>query len=67
MRKKKSRDSYIKFKNTADRVMAGAGLVILSPVMAGIAIAIKAEEGISAPVFFKIGRASCRERVSLRV
>ena len=52
MRKKKSRDSYIKFKNTADRVMAGAGLVILSPVMAGIAIAIKAEEGISAPVFF---------------
>ena len=53
MKKKKSRDSYIKFKNTADRVMAGAGLVILSPVMAGIAIAIKAEEGISAPVFFK--------------
>ena len=53
MRKKKSRDSYIKFKNTADRIMAGAGLVILSPVMAGIAIAIKAEEGISAPVFFK--------------
>ena len=53
MRRKKSRDSYIKFKNTADRVIAGAGLVILSPVMAGIAIAIKAEEGISAPVFFK--------------
>ena len=53
MRRKKSRDSYIKFKNTADRILAGAGLVILSPVMAGIAIAIKAEEGISAPVFFK--------------
>lgn len=53
MKKKKLRDSYIKFKNTADKVMAGAGLVILSPVMAGIAIAIKAEEGISAPVFFK--------------
>ena len=53
MKKKRSRDSYIKFKNTADRVMAGAGLVILSPVMAGIAIAIKVEEGISAPVFFK--------------
>ncbi len=53
MRKKKLTDFYIKFKNAADRIMAGVGLLILSPVLAGIAIAIKAEEGISAPVFFK--------------
>lgn len=51
--KEKQKKSYIKLKNISDRILAGIGLVVLSPVMAGIAVAIKMEEGISAPVFFK--------------
>lgn len=50
---RKPSESYIKLKKATDKILSGAGLVILSPVFAGIAIAIKAEDGITAPVFFK--------------
>jgi len=44
---------YIKVKYLADRVLAAAGLVVLSPVFAAIALAIKLEDGWDAPIFFK--------------
>ena len=50
---RKPSESYIKLKRATDKILSGAGLVVLSPVFAGIAIAIKAEDGITAPVFFK--------------
>lgn len=48
----KKQKKYIKFKYAADRVLAGVGLVVLSPVFAAISAAIKIEDGIKAPVFF---------------
>ena len=50
---RKPSESYLKLKKATDKILSGAGLVILSPVFAGIALAIKAEDGITAPVFFK--------------
>ena len=50
---RKPSESYLKLKKTTDKILSGAGLVVLSPVFAGIAIAIKLEDGITAPVFFK--------------
>ena len=50
---RKPSESYLKLKKATDKILSGAGLVILSPVFAGIAIAIKLEDGITAPVFFK--------------
>ena len=50
---RKPSESYLKLKKATDKILSGAGLVVLSPVFAGIAIAIKAEDGLSAPVFFK--------------
>ena len=50
---RKPSESYLKLKKATDKILSGAGLVVLSPVFAGIAIAIKAEEGLTAPVFFK--------------
>lgn len=50
---RKPSESYLKLKKATDKILSGAGLVILSPVFAGIAIAIKAEDGLTAPVFFK--------------
>ena len=44
---------YIQKKYLADRILAGLGLVVLSPVFAAIFLAIKLEEGWKAPVFFK--------------
>lgn len=43
---------YFRFKSRLDRILSLAGLVILFPVFAGIAVAIKCEDGIKAPVFF---------------
>lgn len=43
---------YMKLKNAVDRILGGIGLVVLSPVYLAITIAIKAEDGILAPVFF---------------
>lgn len=40
-------------KDVTDRLLAGGGLIVLSPLFLGIMAAIKAEEGIGAPVFFK--------------
>lgn len=48
---RKPSESYLKLKKATDKILSGAGLVILSPVFAGIAIAIKLEDGITAPVF----------------
>ncbi|MGN0393560.1 MAG: sugar transferase [Bariatricus sp.] len=42
----------MKMKNIIDRILGGIGLVVLSPVYLGIILAIKAEDGIKAPVFF---------------
>lgn len=50
---RKPSESYLKLKKATDKILSGAGLVALSPVFAGIAIAIKAEDGLTAPVFFK--------------
>lgn len=50
---RKTSESYLKLKKATDKILSGAGLVVLSPVFAGIAIAIKAEDGLTAPVFFK--------------
>ena len=50
---RKPSERYLKLKKATDKILSGAGLVILSPVFAGIAIAIKAEDGLTAPVFFK--------------
>ena len=50
---RKPSESYLKLKKAIDKILSGAGLVILSPVFAGIALAIKAEDGFTAPVFFK--------------
>lgn len=44
--------NYIEFKNFVDKIVSIMGLVFLSPVFLGIAMAIKLEEGWSAPVFF---------------
>jgi len=44
---------YIKVKYLADRVLAAAGLIVLSPVFAAIALSIKLEDGWDAPIFFK--------------
>lgn len=46
------RVKYMKMKNIIDRILGGIGLVVLSPVYLGIILAIKAEDGIKAPVFF---------------
>lgn len=43
---------YIGVKTAVDTVMAGMGLVILSPVFLAIIVAIKVEDGWKAPVFF---------------
>ena len=40
---RKPSESYLKLKKATDKILSGAGLVILSPVFAGIAIAIKLE------------------------
>ena len=45
--------NYLKVKSALDVAAAGAGLVVLSPVLLGIAAAIKLEEGWRAPVFFR--------------
>lgn len=44
---------YSKVKDIIDRTAGVVGTVLLSPVFLGIVIAIKKEEGIKAPVFFK--------------
>lgn len=44
---------YSKIKDIIDRTAGVVGTVLLSPVFLGIVIAIKKEEGIKAPVFFK--------------
>lgn len=43
---------YIKFKTKLDQILAWAGMIILAPVFLAIIIAIKLEDGITAPVFF---------------
>lgn len=44
---------YYKIKSALDVVCAWAGMIILSPLFLGIVIAIKVEDGITAPVIFK--------------
>lgn len=44
---------YSKIKSSIDKAAAIAGTVLLSPIFLGIVVAIKKEEGIKAPVFFK--------------
>lgn len=43
---------YMKVKNIIGRALGGIGLVVLSPVYLAIIVAIKKEDGITAPVFF---------------
>lgn len=43
---------YFWVKSVLDILLAAVGLVVLSPVLLGVAVAIKCEEGIKAPVLF---------------
>lgn len=43
---------YFAFKSKLDKIMSLGGLIVLSPVFLGIAVAIKLEDGIKAPVLF---------------
>lgn len=43
---------YFTFKSKLDKIMSLGGLIVLSPVFLGIAVAIKLEDGIKAPVLF---------------
>lgn len=43
---------YIELKTKLDQILAWAGMIILAPVFLAIIIAIKLEDGITAPVFF---------------
>lgn len=49
----KRQKRYLKFKNIADVILGCVGVIVLSPVFLAIAVAIKLEDGIKAPVFFK--------------
>lgn len=49
----KKQARYSKIKSIVDKTAAIAGTVLLSPIFLGIVVAIKKEEGIKAPVFFK--------------
>ena len=44
--------NYLKTKSTVDRILGSVGMVVLSPVFLAIAVAIKLEDGLRAPVFF---------------
>lgn len=48
----KRQREYKKIKDVIDRILAGMGLLLLSPLFAVIAVAIKLEDGWKAPVFF---------------
>ncbi|MGN0406066.1 MAG: sugar transferase [Bariatricus sp.] len=43
---------YISFKSKIDTVIAGVSMFVLSPLFLGIIVAVKLEDGITAPVFF---------------
>ena len=58
----KQQKKYIKIKYLADRILAGAGLIVLSPVFAGIGLAIKLEDGWDAPIFFKQKRVGLHKK-----
>ena len=45
-------NNYLKTKSTVDRILGSVGMVVLSPVFLAIAVAIKLEDGLRAPVFF---------------
>ncbi len=44
--------SYLNIKDVIDRIMGAAGLAVLFPIFLGIIIAIKLEDGLTAPVLF---------------
>lgn len=48
----KYQKKYIRFKSRLDVILAGIGLVVLSPVFFIIILAIKLEDGLMAPIFF---------------
>lgn len=48
----KQQKRYLKFKYSMDRILALMGIILLSPIFFVLFLAIKAEDGITAPVFF---------------
>lgn len=48
----KRQSAYLRVQQLLSRLAAAAGLVVSAPIFLGIYIAIKAEEGIKAPIFF---------------
>ena len=44
--------NYLKTKSMVDMILGSVGMVVLSPVFLAIAVAIKLEDGLRAPVFF---------------
>lgn len=59
----KKQKRYIRFKSGLDRVLAKAGLLVLSPVFGGIVLAIKLEEGLHAPVLFSQDRVGIHKNI----
>lgn len=49
----KKQKNYLIFKYVMDKIVAAAGLIVLSPVFLLLFLAIKIEDGITAPVFFE--------------
>lgn len=49
----KRQRNYIRRKDWLDRILAAVGLILLSPIFALIALAVKIEDGWKAPVFFQ--------------
>ena len=47
----KKRDSYLKVKRALDVILSGGAIVLLSPLMGAIALAIKLDS--PGPVFFR--------------
>lgn len=54
--------NYLKTKSMVDMILGSVGMVVLSPVFLAIAVAIKLEDGLRAPVFFWITRSSISQR-----
>lgn len=54
---------YSKVKNVIDKTAGVVGTVLFSPIFLGIVVAIKSEEGLSAPVFFKQKRVGKNQKL----
>ena len=54
--------NYLKTKSMVDMILGSVGMVVLSPVFLAIAVAIKLEDGLRAPVFFSQKRVGINKK-----